>query len=107
MERLPADLNRPLREREWDHDEDEDWTRDRKVRKDGHGMKMSRDNDGIEWGQQHVRVREYENRQRASLSPNPPPQFEQDDVYIPVKACYISRNVDLKQLSESFLDVTA
>ncbi|KAG0626090.1 hypothetical protein M758_2G101400 [Ceratodon purpureus] len=106
-EGLPADQSKPLRERQWDHDEDEDLTRDRKVRNDVHGMKLSRDDDGIEWGQQHVRVREYENRQRASLSPNPPPQFEQDDVYIPVKACYISRNVDLKRLSETFLDVTA
>lgn len=102
-EGLAADQNRPVREREWDHDEDEDLTRDRK---DGPGMKMSRD-DGIEWGQQHVRVQEYENRQRASLSPNPPPQCQHDDVYIPVKACYISRSVDLKRLSEeSFLGVT-
>ena len=106
QEGLPTDQNRPQREREWDHDEDEDLTRDRKVRKDTHNMKMSRDVDEIGWGHQHVRLREYENRQRASLSPDPPPEFQQDDVYIPVKACYISRNVDLKRLSEAFLDVT-
>lgn len=78
--------------REWDHDEEQqDLTRDRKVRKDGGHLKSGKDDDGVDWGQQHVRLREYETRQRASLSPNPPPQFQKDDVYIPVKACYISR----------------
>lgn len=73
--------------RDWNHDENED----RKVRREVGHMKIEKDGDGVEWGQQHVRLREYETRQRASLSPNPPPQFQKDDVYIPVKACYISR----------------
>lgn len=90
-EELPADQTRVLRERDCDRNEEEGL---RKVRKLGsHDGKMARNvqDDGVEWGQQHVRVREYETRQRASLSPNPPPKFQQDDIYIPVKACYISR----------------
>lgn len=91
QEGLQADQIRVPREREWDHDENEDLARDRKVRKEVGHVKMGKDDDGVEWGQQHVRLREYETRQRASLSPNPSPQFQKDDVYIPVKACYISR----------------
>ncbi|XP_073394526.1 protein RETARDED ROOT GROWTH, mitochondrial isoform X2 [Physcomitrium patens] len=102
-----VDQNRTLREREWDHDEDKVFTRDRKFKKGTEDLKMSRDDEGIQWGQQHVRVRDHETRQRTSLSPNPPPKFQQDDVYIPVKACYISRSVDLKRLSEEpFLEIT-
>lgn len=76
--------------REWEHDEDKDLTRDREVRKEIGHTEMKKDGDGVEWGQQHLRLREYETRQKTSFSPNPP-QFHKDDVYIPVKACYISR----------------
>lgn len=98
-----VDQNRVLREREWDHDDDEG----QKVRKDFDGMKMSSDVDGDEWGQEHLGVHEDETRQRASHSTNSPPKFHHDDVYIPVKACYISRSMDLKRLSEEpFLEIT-
>lgn len=84
-----ADQSQAARERQWDREEDGNVTR--KFRKDADHKKLGKDDDGIEWGQQHVRLREYETRQRASRSPSQPPQFQQDDVYIPVKACYISR----------------
>lgn len=84
-----ADQNRVARGRQWDRQEDGDVTRDRKFRKDGDHKKLGKDDDVIEWGQQHVRLREYETRQK--VAPSQPPQFQQDDVYIPVKACYISR----------------
>ncbi|KAG0579824.1 hypothetical protein KC19_4G126300 [Ceratodon purpureus] len=93
------------REREWDREEDADVTRERNFRKDGDHKMLGKDDDAIEWGQQHVRLREYETRQK--VAPSQPPQFQQDDVYIPVKACYISRSVDLKRLSEEpFLEIT-
>ena len=86
-----ADQNQVPREGQWDREEDENVIRDRKFRKDTDHKKLGKDDDAVDWGQQHVRLREYETRQRARLSSSQPPPFLQDDVYIPVKACYISR----------------
>lgn len=100
-----TDQNQVSRERQWDREVDEDGTRKQKFRKDSDHKKLGKDGDVIEWGQQHVRLREYETRHK--IAPSHPPQFQQDDVYIPVKACYISRSVDLKRLSEEpFLEIT-
>lgn len=54
------------------------------------GMMMMGE-DEVDWGQKHIRVREYETRQRSGVLPVPPPRAEPSDVYIPVKACYVSR----------------
>jgi hypothetical protein len=61
-------------------------------RRDGpdHRMKTG-DKEGIDWGQKHVRIREYETRHRHNVAPIPPPKYQPSDVYIPVKACYVSR----------------
>lgn len=80
----PEDQNTVPQQALWDHDEQED------LRKATNDRKIERHDDGIDWGLT-LQLRERETLQRASLSPNPPPKFQQDDIYIPVKACYISR----------------
>ncbi|CAM6121410.1 unnamed protein product [Calypogeia fissa] len=63
--------------------------------------------EAVDWQQQRLgRVRDQEARYRQ---PPPPPRSdaESDDIFIPVKAFYISRSVDLKSLArEPFLEVT-
>ncbi|CAM6101188.1 unnamed protein product [Calypogeia fissa] len=64
--------------------------------------------EAVDWQQQRLgRVRDQEARYRQ---PPPPPRSdaEPDDIFIPVKAFYISRSVDLKSLArEPFLEVTS
>ncbi|XP_073394258.1 uncharacterized protein [Physcomitrium patens] len=86
-----ADRNSVPPEREGEVDVGEERIRVTKVRKKKDDNKMRIDDGGIEWGQQHARVRENETRQREGLSASPPLKLQKDDVYIPVKACYISR----------------
>lgn len=89
-----AGLDQDGDQRGWDHDFDgaQDLGHMQSSRRDGpeHRMKTS-DKEGIDWGQKHVRIREYESRHRPSVGPIPPPKYQPSDVYIPVKACYVSR----------------
>ncbi|KAL3681090.1 hypothetical protein R1sor_024046 [Riccia sorocarpa] len=62
--------------------------------------------EAIDWNHQRVRLREYDSHNRSRSPPSPQSEAEPDDIFIPVKAFYISRSVDLKALArEPFAEV--
>ncbi|CAK9212815.1 unnamed protein product [Sphagnum troendelagicum] len=68
---------------------------------------MMGEGDPVDWNQKNVRLREFDARQRTAAGV-PAPKVQPDDVYIPVKAFYVSRSIDLKRLSEEpFLEITS
>ncbi|BBN14543.1 required for meiotic nuclear division protein 1 [Marchantia polymorpha subsp. ruderalis] len=65
--------------------------------------------EAVDWQHQRIRVREYDSRDNRPRThqPSSPTDAEPDDIFIPVKAFYISRSVDLKALArEPFSEVT-
>ncbi|KAL2620903.1 hypothetical protein R1flu_001108 [Riccia fluitans] len=63
--------------------------------------------EAVDWNHQRIRLREYDSHNRPR-SPPSQSEAEPDDIFIPVKAFYISRSVDLKALArEPFAEVTS